>query len=338
MITIDGSQGEGGGQILRTSLGLSLVTGQAVRVEKIRAKRSKPGLLRQHLTALQAAVAIGAAQVTGDYLGARELTFIPNGVRPGTYKFAIGTAGSASLVLQTVLPSLMLADAPSQLTLEGGTHNPFAPPYPFLEQTFLPLLARFGPRVTVNLTRAGFYPAGGGQMIVSIVPVKELWPMDLTERGKIKARRGVAYLANLPEHIAERELKVIQKKLSWQPDWLRTETLPAVGPGNLVAVIVEAANVTEVFTGFGEKGRSAELVAEQAVKPAKRYLMSEALAGEHLADQLLLPLALARGGAFTTCALAPHLTTNIATLKHFLELDFTIEEVAHKTWRVAVVT
>lgn len=336
MITIDGSQGEGGGQILRTSLGLSLVTGQAVRIEKIRAKRSKPGLLRQHLTALQAAVEIGAAQVTGDYLGARELTFIPNSVRPGTYKFAIGTAGSASLVLQTVLPALMLADAPSQLTLEGGTHNPFAPPYPFLEKAFLPLLARFGPRVTVKLTRAGFYPAGGGQMIVDIAPVKELWPLDLTERGKIKARRGIAYLANLPEHIAERELKIIQKKLSWQPDWLSTETVAAVGPGNLVAVVVEAENVTEVFTGFGEKGRSAELVAEQATKPAKRYLASEAATGEYLADQLLLPMALAGSGAFTTCAVSQHTLTNIETIKRFLPVDFTTEEVGHKTWRITL--
>lgn len=163
LITIDGSIGEGGGQILRTALGLSMVTGQAFRIEKIRAGREKPGLLRQHLTAVNAAVAISGASVEGNVIGSRELLFLPGSTAAREYAFSIGSAGSMTLVLQTVLPALLTADAPSKLTLEGGTHNPFAPPIDFLEKAFLPLVGRMGPRVSVSLERAGFYPAGAGE-------------------------------------------------------------------------------------------------------------------------------------------------------------------------------
>src|SRR5437867_958993 len=164
MLLIDGSQGEGGGQILRTALGLSLVTGTPIRIEKIRAGRAKPGLLRQHLTAVNAATAIGAVDVEGATLGSQELTFRPGTVKPGEYRFAVGTAGSTGLVLQTVLPPLLTAPGPSTLTLEGGTHNPTAPPFDFLARAFLPLISRMGPSATARLERPGFYPAGGGQM------------------------------------------------------------------------------------------------------------------------------------------------------------------------------
>src|SRR5580700_3526091 len=162
MIRIDGSSGEGGGQILRSSLSLSLVTGKAFRMENIRAKRERPGLLRQHLTAVLAATEIGSAQVEGASLGSQTLTFIPGSVRPGNYRFVIGTAGSGTLVLQTILPALMTANEPSQITIEGGTHNMHAPPFDFLEKVFLPIINRLGPKITVNLARYGFYPAGGG--------------------------------------------------------------------------------------------------------------------------------------------------------------------------------
>src|SRR6476620_518674 len=164
VITIDGSVGEGGGQIIRNSLALSLVTGQPFRIVNIRAGRKKPGLLRQHLTAVQAANQIGDAAVDGAEMGSGEVVFRPEGIRAGDYRFAIGTAGSTTLVLQTILPALILAGAPSHLTLEGGTHNPLAPPFDFLAQTFLPHLARFGPTVTATLARPGFFPAGGGRL------------------------------------------------------------------------------------------------------------------------------------------------------------------------------
>src|SRR5689334_333662 len=176
MLKLDGSVGEGGGQILRTALALSALTGQPFEIEKIRAKRRKPGLLRQHLTAVRAATALCQAQVEGDSLGSMTLRFVPGDVKPGEYAFAIGTAGSATLVLQTVLPPLLLASRPSKITIEGGTHNPLAPPVDFLDRSFLPLVRRMGPRVRVQLERWGFYPAGGGRISVEIEPVQRLQP------------------------------------------------------------------------------------------------------------------------------------------------------------------
>ena len=203
MLTIDGSFGEGGGQILRTALALSLVTGKPFRIDNIRAGRKNPGLLRQHLTAVNAATEISQAEVTGAGIGSRELTFAPGSVESGDYAFAVGTAGSTTLVLQTVLPALLIADGKSQLILEGGTHNPFAPPFDFLEQAFLPLVNRMGPRVTAELERPGFYPAGGGRMRVTIEPAGELKKhLDIPSRGEVRGRRAKAVVANLPISIA----------------------------------------------------------------------------------------------------------------------------------------
>src|SRR5277367_281638 len=170
MITIDGSAGEGGGQILRSALALSLCSGTPVRITAIRAGRARPGLMRQHLTALRAAVLVGLADVSGDEIGAREVVFQPRGAEPGAYAFNVGSAGSTTLVLQTVLPALLAASGPSQILLEGGTHNPMAPPFEFLDRAFLPLIARMGPRVTATLEARGFYPAGGGRLRVSVEP------------------------------------------------------------------------------------------------------------------------------------------------------------------------
>src|SRR6185436_4161528 len=202
MLTIDGSFGEGGGQILRTALSLSLVTGKPFRIDNIRARRKNPGLLRQHLTAVNAATEISHAEVTGAGIGSRELTFAPGSVESGDYAFAVGTAGSTTLVLQTVLPALLIANGKSQLILEGGTHNPFAPPFDFLAQAFLPLVNRMGPQVTAELERPGFYPAGGGRIRVTIEPAGELKRLDISSRGEVLARRAKAVVANLPISIA----------------------------------------------------------------------------------------------------------------------------------------
>jgi RNA 3'-terminal phosphate cyclase (ATP) len=236
MIRIDGSFGEGGGQILRTSLALSLVTGQPFRSEKIRAGRKTPGLLRQPLTAVNAAARIGQAEVEGTSIGSQQLTFTPGKVAAGEYAFAVGTAGSTTLVLQTVLPALLLAASsggPSRLTLEGGTHNPFAPPFDFLARAFLPLLNRLGPRVEATLERYGFYPAGGGKLTVTIEPAARLTRLELPERGEVTERRARAVVGNLPLRIAERELKIIRRKMSWKDEWLRAEAVEnSPGPGN----------------------------------------------------------------------------------------------------------
>jgi RNA 3'-terminal phosphate cyclase (ATP) len=309
-----------------------------LRIVKIRAGRKQPGLLRQHLTAVNAAARVGCAEVTGAVIGSTELTFAPQTISPGPYSFAVGTAGSATLVLQTVLPALLVASGPSALTIEGGTHNPFAPPFDFLDRTFLPLINRMGARVTAELERPGFYPAGGGKFRVAIEPAAAgLRRLDLPERGEIRGRRARALVAGLPLNIAERELAVVARKLSWRDEWLSVEKVDnSRGPGNVVMIEIESEHVTEVFTGFGQRGVRAEAVAEQAAKTARQYLATQAAAGEHLADQLIVPLALACGGSFTAVRLSRHMTTNIEIVRKFIDVDIQTTMLADRTWNIAV--
>jgi RNA 3'-terminal phosphate cyclase (ATP) len=321
VLMLDGALGEGGGQILRTALALSLATGTPFRLERIRAKRSRPGLLRQHLTALDAAAAIGEAEVTGAEIGSSTITFAPRGVRAGAYRFAVGTAGSTTLVLQTVLPALMTASAPSELVLEGGTHNPMAPPFDFLARAFLPLITRMGPRVEIELERPGFYPAGGGRFRVRIdpVPAPALQPLTLIERGEIRTRQATAWVANLDSRIGARELSIVQRKLGWPEDTLDVRVVTdSPGPGNVLVIELAYEHITEVFSGFGERGVRAEAVADGVVDQVRRYLVANAPVGACLADQLLLPLALSGGGTFLTQALSRHATTNIDVIRQFL--------------------
>jgi len=318
MLTIDGSYNEGGGQILRTALTLSLATRTPFRIEKIRAGRKRPGLLRQHLTAVDAAGRIGNADVRGAEINSQELTFVSQDVIPGDYHFSIGTAGSTTLVLQTVLPVLMLASKPSSLTLEGGTHNPAAPPYDFVERAYVPLVNRLGAQVRTELVMAGFFPAGGGKLKITIEPRSELRSLELTSRGEIRRRSARALVANLPRSIAERELAVVEGKLGWEPSSMVAEAVSSHGPGNIVLLEVECANVTEVFTGFGERNVRAEIVADRVVTETRKYLAANVAVGEHLADQLLVPMALMKGGTFTTLPLSRHSQTNIETIRKFL--------------------
>jgi RNA 3'-terminal phosphate cyclase (ATP) len=334
---IDGSQGEGGGQVLRTSLALSLITGEPFRIENIRAKRAKPGLLRQHLTAVQAASAIGNAATEGDVLGSSVLTFVPQPVAGGEYRFQIGTAGSTTLVLQTVLFPLALAARPSTVKIEGGTHNPLAPPFEFLAHAFLPLMRRMGVGVELTLVRPGFYPAGGGEIDVTITPVSKLSELHIEERGELVARRVRAVVANLPFEIAEREARTACEELEWEGDCGVAHTLSgSIGPGNTVSVTIESQNVTEVFTAFGERGVRAEHVAHDAAKQAKRYINSGAAVGEYLADQLLLPMALAGRGSFTATPLSQHAKTNIEIIRKFVDVAIRFEEVQRGIERVVV--
>jgi RNA 3'-terminal phosphate cyclase (ATP) len=324
VLTIDGSQGEGGGQILRTALALAPVTGTPFRIEKIRAGRDKPGLLRQHLTAVNAAVMESDASAEGATPGSQELTFRPGAVRPGDYRFAVGTAGSTGLVLQTVLPALLTASGPSMVTVEGGTHNPSAPPFDFLARAFLPLVERMGPRVTARLDRPGFYPAGGGQCTVSITPTIALRPLSLLERGAVLRRRARAIVARLSPRIADRELAVVRTQLGWSDDEMERVVIgeDARGPGNAVLVEIESEHITEVFTGFGEVNVRAEAVADRVAEKVRRYLAAGVPVGPYLADQLLIPLALAGGGAFRTIALTSHATTNLLVIGAFLGARF----------------
>jgi RNA 3'-terminal phosphate cyclase (ATP) len=337
MITIDGSQGEGGGQILRTSLALSLVTGQPFRMERIRARRQKPGLLKQHLTAVEGAKAVGCAEVSGAALASQDLEFSPGPVTPGNYRFAVGTAGSATLVLQTVLPSLLTASGASTLTLEGGTHNPLAPPFDFLHLCFLPLLHSMGPSVELELKRPCFYPAGGGQFHARVVPAGKLARLDLLERGSIRNRQARVWLSKLPGHIAERELAVVREELKWRAEECSVQAVHhPMGPGNALVLAIEAEHVTGVFTGFGERGRSAEEVARSAIAAARAWLGANVPVDEHLADQLLIPIALAGGGSFRTTRPSLHATTNLEVIKRFLPVTIDIEQESEQAWCVRV--
>jgi RNA 3'-terminal phosphate cyclase (ATP) len=337
VLTIDGSQGEGGGQILRSSLALSLVTGTPFRITRIRAGRKKPGLMRQHLTAVKAAAAVGRARVEGVALGSGELTFVPGVVTPGQYDFAVGTAGSTTLVLQTVLPALITAAGPSELVLDGGTHNPFAPPFDFLAKAFLPILNRMGPRVTARLEKPGFFPAGGGRISATVEPAPSLAPINLAERGAVRRQSAVAIVARLPRHIAERELAVVRRKLDLSAKSLHVEEVrEAAGPGNAVTIEIESEHITEVFTAFGQRGVRAEAVADQAVRDARRYLAADVPVGEHLADQLLLPLALAGGGSFRTLEPSLHTQAQIDVIRRFVKIDVSVRQESKRSWMVTV--
>ncbi len=337
MITIDGSQGEGGGQILRTSLALSLVTGQPFRMERIRAKRQKPGLLKQHLTAVEAAKSVGCAEVGGAALSSQTLEFRPGPMTPGNYRFAVGTAGSATLVFQTVLPALLTASGHSTLTLEGGTHNPMAPPFDFLVRCFMPLIHCMGPSVELELLRHGFYPTGGGRFHARIEPAKRLSRLDLLERGSIRSRQARILVSKLPEHVGQRELAVVHDELKWREDECAVEAVQyPVGPGNTVVLAIETGHVTGVFTGFGERGRPAEEVARSAIEAAKAWLEAGVPVDEHLADQLLIPMVLAGGGSFRTTKPSLHTTTNAEVIQRFLSAPINVQQESALAWHVTV--
>ena len=334
-IHIDGAQGEGGGQIVRSALALAIVTGRPFIIDNIRAARKKPGLMPQHLAAVVAAQRICNGGVHGAQIGSSSLRFEPQPVQGGDYRFDIGTAGSATLVLQTVLSALLTARAPSTLSIEGGTHNPWAPPFEFLEKAFLPLVCRMGPRVTLTLSRHGFYPAGGGKLIVAIQPSLELDGFDLLERGTLLTRSARAIVANLHPHIAEREVQTILREMDWAASCGRVEEVNALGPGNIVIVELAFEHVTEVFCAFGRRGVRAEQVAAEVVEQVRSYLQADAPVGPHLADQLLLPLGISawqskdgarqRGGSFRTLPLTGHSATHIEILRQFLEVQIAVE-------------
>ncbi|MBK7876554.1 MAG: RNA 3'-terminal phosphate cyclase [Planctomycetes bacterium] len=327
MLTIDGSQGEGGGQILRTSLSLALVTGTPFRIERIRAGRERPGLLRQHLTAVQAAARVGSAEVRGAELGSKELEFRPGAVNAGHYRFAVGTAGSAGLVFQTVLPALLRAGGPSTLELEGGTHNPLAPPFDFL--------ARMGARVELALERHGFFPAGGGRFTARIEPARTLTPLVLEERGALVARRARALVANLPAKIGDVELDAARRALGWRESECSVELVrDCAGPGNVLLLEVEHQHGTELVASFGERDVRSATVAERGARELARYLESGVPVGEHLADQLVLPLVLARSGSFVTLAPTEHLRTNLDVVRRFVDVPLALEELGADRWRV----
>lgn len=324
IIALDGAQGEGGGQILRSALSLSMITGQPFEIIGIRAGRAKPGLLRQHLTAVRAATAICGAEVSGDELGSQQLRFSPGPIRGGEYRFAIGSAGSCMLVLQTVLPALWFADSASRVEVHGGTHNQSAPSADFICRVWEPLLAQMGINQRTMLIKPGFYPAGGGAVVTEVEPVTSLNGITLISRGETERIAAEALLAAVPYHVGEREVAVLAAHFP-----LAEKKVVALeggcGPGNALSLMIQSERLTELFMAVGVKGTRAEAVADQVVAEARRYLAGQAAVGEYLADQLILPLALAGEGAFTVARTSAHLLTNIAVVERFLPAKFTCQ-------------
>ncbi|HUT45020.1 MAG TPA: RNA 3'-terminal phosphate cyclase [Sedimentisphaerales bacterium] len=335
-VFVDGSMGEGGGQILRTSLALACITGRNLHIENIRAARRKPGLAKQHLSCVRAAREICGGQCKGAAIGSQVLDFQPGPIRGGNFSFDIGSAGSASLVIQTILPALFLADKPSTVTVTGGTHNPWAPPFDFLAETFLPAIATAGFDADCKLEKYGFFPAGGGKIALNVrprhrIPNQSIDFCEPAENIQIHAR---IYTAKLPAHIAQRQKKLLnQSKLKFR-NIEHIEVTDSDGPGNCIMIRLVASSSTAwgwlgrttVFTAFGQRGKPSEKVVGEVTSLAHNFLASATSVDRFLADQLLIYMAISKSGCYTTNDLSTHLTTNIETIKKFLPVDFTIEQ------------
>jgi RNA 3'-terminal phosphate cyclase (ATP) len=331
LVMLDGSRGEGGGQILRTALTLSLLTGRPFRILRIRANRDKPGLRPQHLKAVESAAALSGAEVIGASVGSRDLTFRPGAYTPRDLQIDIGTAGATALVLHTLHLALALrAEQAVRVTLTGGTFNTSAPSFPFLEATWRHHMNDLGAPIALAMPMAGFYPRGGGRLDAWIEPA-ELRPITRTERGPLVRIRGAAGVANLRSDIARRMRDRAEARLAdygFQAEIDLVEW-PSVGQGAAISLTAEHADtIPATFVGLGERGKPAETVADEAVDELLAFeAVDDAAVDPHSADQLLAPLALAEGRSeYTVSDVTEHLRTNIATISAFLDRTIEVEE------------
>jgi RNA 3'-terminal phosphate cyclase (ATP) len=325
MLYIDGSHGEGGGQVLRTSLALACLSQTSIQIINIRAQRPKPGLQAQHLQSVRAAAAICHAKISGDKAGSQSLYFEPNPIEPGEYRFDIGTAGATTLVLQTIFLPLCFAAGESRVTITGGTHVPWSPVFHYLDEHWLPCLRQMGVHATLHLDRAGFYPPGGGQIRAEIHPVEQLTPIEWTERGQLIEIRGVSAAAKLPAHVSQRQRDQARTRLG---NKVKIETLEmfASSPGSMMLLLAEFQSARGCFFGLGKKGKPAEFVADEAVNGLENFLSTSATVDKFLADQLLLPFALANNiSRIHTVEVTQHLLTNASVIEQFGQAKITIE-------------
>lgn len=337
MVLIDGSYGEGGGQVLRTSLALSVLAGKAVRLERIRAGRRKPGLQAQHLTGVLAAARLCDAELEGAQLNSTVLTFAPRQPpQAGEYRFDVaeqrkgGSAGSISLVMHTLLLPLAWAEGESKVTVRGGTHVAWSPPFQHLERVYLGMLRRMGLTGRAKIARYGWYPRGGGEVTVWVSGVADrtLSPLQLTERGRLRQLWGLSAYSELPAHVGERQRRRAEQRLRGAGLHPRFEVqrAPSPGIGTAVVLVAECDQVVAGFSALGERGKPAEQVADEACDAFLRWWRSGAAVEMHLADQLILPLALASGpSTFTTCRLTQHLLTNAWVVQQFLPVGIEVE-------------
>lgn len=328
-VRIDGSYGEGGGQVLRTSLSLAAITGRTVEIFNIRAGRSKPGLQPQHLASVRAAGELCGARLAGAAVGSVFLRFEP-GTPPShsNFTFDIGTAGATTLVTQTALLPLALRGGAS-FTVTGGTHVPHSPPAEYLEAVYLPILRRAGLDCSARYERAGFFPRGGGQLNVKIGEGGRLSPLDLTERGRLLSLRAYVITAGLAEHVSLRGVAAVEKFMKGvgRPVTVARREKDALNPGAAVVVTAECEGGLVGFSDIGERGKAMERVAEEPCQAFMAWWRSGAACDEHLADQLVLPMALTPGESrWTTSAVTEHLRTVLWVAGHFLPLESGLEE------------
>jgi RNA 3'-terminal phosphate cyclase (ATP) len=329
-ILLDGAMGEGGGQLLRSALSLALLSGQPLRLSRIRANRARPGLRPQHLAAVQAAARISGARISGDRIGSEGIEFVPGPVRSGDYFFDVGTAGATTLVLQTLLMPLAMVPGSSHVRIGGGTHVPWSPCFHYLDWQWRPLLARIGVPFDLTLTMAGFYPRGGGEVQARIAGAARPTPLHLTERGSLVAIRGVSAVANLPREIADRQRSQALRRLralapGIEPD-LVVEELPALSRGTLLLLLAECESSRLCCFALGARGKRAERVADEAVDALSTFLRSDGAVDPWLAEQLLLPLAMADGpSALRTSNVTLHLLTNAEVIRRFLPIEIDID-------------
>ena len=322
MIEIDGSFGEGGGQILRTALALSVIFKRPLTLHHIRAKRKDPGLGHQHLMAVNALAQISGAKVEGNVIGSQKLTFIPGEVCPGDYHFPIETAGSVSLLLQALLLPLCLSQNRFGLILQGGTHVPWSPPYHYLSEILFPILHFMGVSVGGRIDQWGWYPKGGGVIRVEVQPSPSLGPISLRERGSLKRIHGFSAASLLPKHVAERQreeaLRRIEKEMKMGAEITILPDPPSRGPGSFLFLVTESEGALAGFSSLGRRGKRAEEVAGEAVNSLKEYLEAQGCVDPHLADQLIPFMAVAKGNSsFTTTRVTEHLLTNLWVIQHF---------------------
>jgi len=338
-LTIDGAQGDGGGQVLRTSLSLAAIYGINIEIINIRAGRRKPGLMRQHLTSVLAAKQVCDAQVDGAELGSQRIRFKPGRIRNGDYHFSIGTAGSTTLVCQTVLPILLQTEGLSHLCFEGGTHNGMSPSLSFLEQSFLPVMRTLGLKYALKTECLGFFPAGGGRWQLAISPSGRLDKLSVqppeVDQGQHRLHMS-AYLSQLHRSIGEREIAEARRKLEAPELSADLHQVVTPGPGNTFMLQLSHGSHESVFETTGKVGRSAERVAREAVGCLQRFVGSGTEVEEHLADQLLLPLLLAGKGGYTTTQPTPHTRTNLAVIEQITGTRIRCEQMDAKRWQITL--
>ncbi len=329
MIELDGSKGEGGGQILRSALTLSIMTGKPFKLINVRANRSKPGLQPQHLMCVRAASAICNGSYKGGSIGSAVLNFEPGTVKPGKYTFSIGTAGATSLVLQTIyLPLSLRCDQSSEIIITGGTHNKHAPCYHFLETTWAAYMARLGIKVELRMIRPGFYPRGGGEIHAIVHSCSKVNGLTLTDRTEITTAGGFSAYAGLPESVGRKQARRLSVRLKSQgiESHIPIEEWQAANPGTVAAIIYRQTPVPTLFFGLGERGKPSEAVADDAANEALAFRDTNCPVDPHSADQILLPLVFRRSvSEYRTSQVTRHLTTNIETVRKFVDRSIKVD-------------